>query len=348
MLPTNSTDQLTRVPDAVLLRILSAFGSNDLLKLRLICRRFQRVIAANLSYLARPTVECLRCQTFVDTEESRRQIHVQLKRRNRPLRSSTTTVDSTTTALADQIESHLRSFVIEREIVIVSSTIDEQLIQTFLSPIADLRRVSRLTFEFCHFNIAPTLFSELVSRTSCSVLSIEFCKNISTIVNDELFAQIPQLDSLCLQVDSPFTHLDITDSSLQHWCTQKSLPTTLDLQNAHVGFTINGLIGLVQSLYFALTSSSLKSNSHFFWRLGQCRGTTSELLNQLRSSSIELQTPSVVLRFKRLHDGMIDVHLRLNEDCNNNSLNRLQRMVTNVSCDQLKRSSFSICFKLTC
>ncbi|KAI6186590.1 hypothetical protein M3Y98_00149300 [Aphelenchoides besseyi] len=327
MLPITSTDQFSRLPDAVLLTILSAFNSNDLLKLRLVCRRFQRVIASNSSYLSRPAVDCMRYKTFTCTEKLPTQIQIQLKRRNRPLRSSTTSVDSTTTVLADQIQSHLRSL--------------------FLNPVADLRQVSQLTFEFCFFNIPPTLFTELVSRTSCSVLSIEFCKNISTIVNDELFAQIPQLDSLCLQVISPFTHLAITDSTLQHWCTQKYLPTTLDFQNTHVGFTINGIIGFIESLFFAIATSSLKFNSHFFWRLGQCRGTASEFMNRLRSSSIELERPSVVFRYKRLHDGKFYVHVRWNEDCNNNSLNRLQRMVTNASCDQLKPSSISICFKLS-
>lgn len=77
------------------------------------------------------------------------------------------------------VREYITQFKLTNSISFNRCDITSEFIRLFLHPTVDLSGVQKISFELCQLNSTKEELHELIRRTSCSDLSVEFCSGCS-------------------------------------------------------------------------------------------------------------------------------------------------------------------------
>ncbi|CAD5233072.1 unnamed protein product [Bursaphelenchus xylophilus] len=282
---------LHHTPDNIIYLILREMGRTDLLKCKLISRRFQRIIRHNAAFLARPVVS----ELFVQMREAElrstktgkvvktsRHHCIQLRKKMQHSKSRKY-LNIKNEDFLNGLETALKSYSISKTITLDGIEINAQVLSEFIRPTSDFRNVENVNFVLACFKQTNHLLERLLEGTNCRNLSFEFCSDVQNVINDTLFKSIQTLESLNIVLAEPVRLVYLTNSSLDRWTDQDELPTRIKLDNSTTGFTVDGIFKLIQKLILAYQQQKMKSSID--WSFGRIEASPADLLSYIQRPS---------------------------------------------------------------
>uniref|UniRef100_A0A1I7ZRR3 F-box domain-containing protein n=1 Tax=Steinernema glaseri TaxID=37863 RepID=A0A1I7ZRR3_9BILA len=280
-LPEPSTSQIVCAPSEVLLRILKNLDEKDVRNASATCFALQSVVAAHMSHLTRSSIYDLTLQCREEPEQPvtlgkfrfplRKQItkrKVSLLLRNKKKKQWIREGAGPETSgrdVDDLLDETLKKFVIDGAVNFDRFTVDEKLCAKLTESFVDFRN-ARLTFTLCNFQISPAQLMDLFKCSSQRSLSIEFCENVDKLLSDELFLCTDALEHVNIQLRDKHTRLELSDKVLEHWASQKQLPTRIFLNQTKTNFTLSGVVKLIKALQFRSARATV--TQAYSWDLG--------------------------------------------------------------------------------
>ncbi|KAI6189911.1 F-box domain-containing protein [Aphelenchoides bicaudatus] len=310
-----ASDYLSRVPDPVFVQIFQHLNADELLKSRLFSKRIHRRVLSNIAYLTRPSLGYLSIQMKQSRKRSKnneikRLLQIEMRKNaRRPSKFFELHVNETDCNILNFVRDHISQFKLTNSLIFSGCNVNSSFLQLFLHSTTDLSSVKHLAFEMCKLSATEFELLEFIKRTACSRLIIEFCADsTASILSNKFLQHLKRLESLRVQVQSPLDCTNIGDEVLEKWCKQEMSPSTIDLTNVPVQFTVDGVLKAIR----ALQNASKHNNTDIVWNLGRCQWTVLELFVRLQQESRHQQN-YYSLHLEHLHNKRIGIKINFKQ-----------------------------------
>uniref|UniRef100_A0A8R1DUN8 F-box domain-containing protein n=1 Tax=Caenorhabditis japonica TaxID=281687 RepID=A0A8R1DUN8_CAEJA len=315
---------LNEMPDDVLIRLLNTAAPQDVVRVKQLNKRFNRLV--DTYNLGKPRVKefCIESRLVPNASSSsphkigrlrlapsgiqKRRVVVTMRKERGVKKVERLEDPSCSTATNQFVQETMKKVVLDEKFSFDGVTIDEEFYKILMAKNNNMRHVTTLALSLCHIRISANQWIELLSRMTVKHLYVDFCTFDPSLFSDKVMMSLEHLETLQIQPRFPCFLNETSDQTLIYWATRGTVPPTVLLRNGCASrITPDGIRMLITSALASQASAKLD------WDFGLLLGTTQfdaalltfilypgwqvKVSDDFRSRKIQVQKESTVTQF---------------------------------------------------